>query len=49
MTFRRTGNSLKYGLLLLLPCLFAVCTEARAQAPPSLSEIPINVAICCLS
>jgi Retroviral aspartyl protease. len=33
---------MKYGLLVLLPCLFAVCTEARAQAPPSLSEIPIE-------
>jgi SnoaL-like protein/aspartyl protease len=42
MTLRRTGDSMKYGLLVLLPCLFAVCTEARAQAPPSLSEIPIE-------
>jgi SnoaL-like domain/Aspartyl protease len=42
MTLRRTGDSMKYGLLVLLPCLFVVCTEARAQAPPSLSEIPIE-------
>jgi hypothetical protein len=42
MTLRRTGDSMKYGLLVLLPCLFAVCTEVRAQAPPSLSEIPIE-------
>src|SRR4030095_13564238 len=42
MTLRRTGDSMKYGLLVLLPCLFAVCTEARAQAAPSLSEIPIE-------
>ena len=42
MTFRRKGNSIKYGLLLQLPWVFVVCTEARAQASPSLSEIPIE-------
>ena len=35
-------NSAYYGARLLLLCLFTICCEAWAQAPPAVSEIPIE-------